>query len=156
MSDESKSEEPTLRDVIEATRSLVDLMRANGLTKIDLTAGSISIRLQAPQSAAPARTVPAEAPPAPDAAEKPAEPSGHVIRAPMIGTFYAAPAPGEPPFVRVGTRVEAGQTIGIIEAMKIMNEIPADRSGVVAEILVANGQAVEYGSPLMRLELDES
>jgi acetyl-CoA carboxylase biotin carboxyl carrier protein len=79
---------------------------------------------------------------------------GHVVKAPMIGTFYASPAPGEPPFVHLGDHVSAGQTIGIIEAMKIMNEIVADRSGIVAEILAANAQAVEYGSPLLRLELE--
>jgi acetyl-CoA carboxylase biotin carboxyl carrier protein len=69
----------------------------------------------------------------------------------MIGTFYASPTPGAPPFVSEGDEVLAGQTIGIIEAMKIMNEIASDRSGMVDEILVSNGQPVEYGSPLMRL-----
>ena len=73
------------------------------------------------------------------------------MTAPMIGTYYASPSPGDPPFVQVGDAVEVGQTIGIIEAMKIMNEIAADRNGVVAEVLVANSQAVEYGSPLIRI-----
>jgi acetyl-CoA carboxylase biotin carboxyl carrier protein len=75
-----------------------------------------------------------------------------VLTAPMVGTFYAGPGPNEPPFVAVGDPIEQGQTIGIIEAMKIMNEIPAERSGTVVEILVQNGQAVEYGSPLFRIE----
>jgi acetyl-CoA carboxylase biotin carboxyl carrier protein len=75
----------------------------------------------------------------------------HVVRAPMIGTFYVASAPNEPPFVQVGDVVEEGQTIGIIEAMKIMNEIAADRAGTVVEILAQNAQTVEYGSPLVRL-----
>ena len=75
----------------------------------------------------------------------------HVIRAPMIGTFYTAPAPNEPPFVQPGDVVEEGQTIGIIEAMKIMNEIAADRAGTVVELLAQNAQTVEYGSPLIRL-----
>jgi acetyl-CoA carboxylase biotin carboxyl carrier protein len=69
----------------------------------------------------------------------------------MIGTYYSAPSPGEDPFVQIGDEVEIGQVIGIIEAMKIMNEITADSAGVVAEILVENAQAVEYGSPLIRL-----
>jgi acetyl-CoA carboxylase biotin carboxyl carrier protein len=74
-----------------------------------------------------------------------------LIKAPMIGTFYSSPTPGAPPFVEVGEEVAIGQVIGIIEAMKIMNEIVADRDGVVRELLVANGQPVEYGSPLLRL-----
>ncbi|MGH2615862.1 MAG: acetyl-CoA carboxylase biotin carboxyl carrier protein, partial [Thermomicrobiales bacterium] len=82
--------------------------------------------------------------------------AGHVITAPMIGTFYTAPTPGALPFVREGDEVVVGQTIGIIEAMKIMNEITADRTGTVAGLLVGNGQPVEYGSPLMRLALPRS
>jgi len=69
----------------------------------------------------------------------------------MIGTYYAASAPGEPPFVNVGDEIEIGQVVGVIEAMKIMNEITADRAGVVTDLLVTNAQAVEYGSPLMLL-----
>jgi acetyl-CoA carboxylase biotin carboxyl carrier protein len=76
---------------------------------------------------------------------------GYVVTAPMIGTYYSAPAPGEAPFVKVGDRVEVGQVVGIIEAMKIMNEISSDRSGIVKELLVSNAQAIEYGSPLIRL-----
>ena len=153
MGNEPGRTEPELNEVIEATRALVSLMRANGLTKLDVMAGSVTIRLRASQAELPARS---PVLPAPTPAEPTEVPKGHIVRAPMIGTFYAAPSPGEPPFVRVGDHVEAGQTIGIIEAMKIMNEIPADRSGIVAEILVANGQAVEYGSPLIRIEPDEA
>ena len=79
---------------------------------------------------------------------------GHVITAPMIGTFYVAAAPGEAPFVQVGDRVDEGQTIGIIEAMKIMNEIAADRSGTVTDIIAENAQTVEYGSPLIKIDPD--
>jgi acetyl-CoA carboxylase biotin carboxyl carrier protein len=78
------------------------------------------------------------------------------IVSPMIGTFYAAPGPGEPEFVEVGDRVEVGQTIAIIEAMKIMNEIVCDQTGTIAEILVRNADAVEYGQPLFRLIADGS
>lgn len=157
MGDDPNRTDPALHDVIAATRALVDLMRANGLTKLDVTAGSVSIRLRAPvHPGVPMRTPVAPSPPFAETAAEPETEQGHIVRAPMVGTFYAAPAPGDPPFVRVGDHVEAGQTIGIIEAMKIMNEIPADCSGVVAEILVANGQAVEYGSPLIRIEPDEA
>jgi acetyl-CoA carboxylase biotin carboxyl carrier protein len=83
----------------------------------------------------------------------PAADAGHVVSAPMIGTFYASPSPGEPPFVSVGDSVEVGQVIGIIEAMKIMNEITADRAGTVSEVFVSNSQPVEYGSPLIRIQL---
>lgn len=78
-------------------------------------------------------------------------PAGHVITSPMIGTFYSASAPGEPPFVNIGDEVETGQVVGIIEAMKIMNEITVDKSGVVVEIMVDNAEAVEYGTPLIRI-----
>jgi acetyl-CoA carboxylase biotin carboxyl carrier protein len=86
---------------------------------------------------------------------KPEEPAGHLITAPMIGTYYSAPAPGEAPFVQVGDEVEVGQVIGIIEAMKIMTEIIADRPGVVVDVLARNAEAVEYGSPLIRV-VDQS
>jgi acetyl-CoA carboxylase biotin carboxyl carrier protein len=77
-----------------------------------------------------------------------AAPQGHVVTSPMVGTFYRAPSPGADPFVQVGDTVKEGQTICIIEAMKLLNEIESDKSGVVKEILVENGQAVEYGQPL--------
>jgi acetyl-CoA carboxylase biotin carboxyl carrier protein len=77
-----------------------------------------------------------------------AAPQGHVVTSPMVGTFYRAPSPGSDPFVQVGDTVKQGQTICIIEAMKLLNEIESDTAGVVKEILVENGQAVEYGQPL--------
>lgn len=77
----------------------------------------------------------------------------HIVTSPMIGTFYAAPAPGEPAFVKVGDQVAQGDTIGIVEAMKIMNEIAADRAGRVVEVVATNGETVEYGSPLVRIDL---
>ncbi|MFS8896222.1 acetyl-CoA carboxylase biotin carboxyl carrier protein [Synechococcus sp. R3-13] len=94
---------------------------------------------------------PAEAPPPPTAPKS--TPSHWIdVTAPMVGTFYSAPAPGEPDFVRVGQRVNKGQTLCIIEAMKLMNEIEAEAAGVVTEILVSNGQSVEFGQVLMRLD----
>jgi acetyl-CoA carboxylase biotin carboxyl carrier protein len=102
-------------------------------------------------SPAPPPPAPAEAPPPPTAPKS--TPSHWIdVTAPMVGTFYSAPAPGEPDFVRVGQRVNKGQTLCIIEAMKLMNEIEAEAAGVVTEILVSNGQSVEFGQVLMRLD----
>jgi acetyl-CoA carboxylase biotin carboxyl carrier protein len=86
-----------------------------------------------------------------DFAPAPVEPRGHIVTAPMVGTFYHATSPSDPPLVQVGDHVEAGQLIGVIEAMKIMNEITSDRSGTVVEIIATNSTPVEYGSPLIRL-----
>jgi acetyl-CoA carboxylase biotin carboxyl carrier protein len=139
--------------VTATVRSLVDVMRGNGLTELDVTSGSVSIRLRAPKGGGGSKPAP-HSEGVSESAERPAAAlDGHFVTAPMIGTFYASPAPGEPPYVRVGDTVQAGQTIGIIEAMKIMNEIVADRAGVVLEVFVGNAQAVEYGSPLLRLDL---
>jgi acetyl-CoA carboxylase biotin carboxyl carrier protein len=147
-----------LQDVTAAVRELVELMRNNGLAKVDVVAGDVSIKLQAVGAGQTAPIVVTATkenqPPAP--VEPAEEPKGHLVTAPMIGTFYTSPSPGDPPFVQVGDHVDAGQIIGIIEAMKIMNEISADRSGIVAEFLVSNAQAVEYGSPLLRVMPEES
>jgi len=93
------------------------------------------------------------APAAPAAAPAPApEPKGHALKSPMVGTFYRAPSPGAPPFVEIGQSVSKGQTLCIIEAMKLLNEIESDVSGTVKAILVENGQPVEYGQPLFLIE----
>ena len=136
--------------LIGHVRELIALMSKGGISELDLSTGDVSIRLRG--SSGVVQTVAGGAPvlvtqPAP----VPIEQAGHLITAPMIGTYYASPAPGESPFVQIGDEVEVGQVIGIIEAMKIMNEIISDRSGIVTEILVENAQAVEYGSPLVRL-----
>ena len=92
---------------------------------------------------------------APVAAEAPApapEPVGHTVKSPMVGTFYRAASPGAKPFVEVGSQVKEGETICIIEAMKILNEIESDKSGTITQILGENGQAVEYGQPLFVIE----
>ncbi|HFQ91649.1 MAG TPA: acetyl-CoA carboxylase biotin carboxyl carrier protein, partial [Chromatiales bacterium] len=103
-----------------------------------------------PVAAAPATPAPAgEAPPA---EEEEAAPTGHTITSPMVGSFYRAPAPGAQPFVEVGQRVEVGDTLCIIEAMKMLNQIESDKAGVIAAILVENGQPVEYGEPLFIIE----
>ncbi|MBW3631462.1 MAG: acetyl-CoA carboxylase, biotin carboxyl carrier protein [Chloroflexi bacterium] len=123
-------------------------MRQSSITELDLDVGPMSVRLRRPaadfEGTSQARL---EA----DASAPPASVPETLITAPMIGTFYTSATPGAQPFVNEGDEVYVGQTIGIIEAMKIMNEIAADASGVVETILVGNGQPVEYGSPLMRL-----
>ena len=99
---------------------------------------------------APAGAMPAAA--APAAAEAAPQPTGHQLKSPMVGTFYRAPSPGSPPFVEVGQAVSKGQTLCIIEAMKLLNEIESDVAGTVKAILVENGQPVEYGQPLFVIE----
>jgi len=137
-------------DEIESlVRALISMMRGGGMTELDLAFGDVTVRLRGVASAAPAAAALADLVEEPLSA--PAPSTDCAIAAPMIGTFYASPSPGSPPFVKVGDMIQAGQTIGIIEAMKIMNEIPADRGGIVSEIVAANGQPVEYGSPLIRL-----
>ena len=140
---------PAATEVESLVRSLIGMMGGGGIHELDLAFGAVSVRLR---GGAPAAQ-PAAAAPNTAAAAAAAVDSGreHIVAAPMIGTFYGSPSPGEPPFVEVGDPVEIGQTIGIIEAMKIMNEIAADRAGIVSGILVANGQPVEYGSPLLRV-----
>ena len=145
-----------LDGVAHIVRSLVETMRSNGLTKIDVEVGDVTIRLRAGGSDSPAEVWNSRIDVQPRQEEVLILPdAGHIVSAPMIGTFYSSASPSDPPFIQPGDRVEAGQTIGIIEAMKIMNEIASDRNGVVAEILAANAQPVEYGSPLLRLVLDE-
>jgi acetyl-CoA carboxylase biotin carboxyl carrier protein len=129
-------------------QSLATVMRQSSITELDLDLGDVSLRLRRPTSNHDGSEIRLENQPL---AATEADLPEILITAPMIGTFYAAATPGAQPFVAEGDDVYVGQTIGIIEAMKIMNEIAADRAGVVEAILVGNGQPVEYGSPLMRL-----
>jgi acetyl-CoA carboxylase biotin carboxyl carrier protein len=129
--------------------SLAATMRQSALSELDLDVAGIAVRLRRSPSSLeddPEMPLPCVA-----EAGRLQEPSAHVITAPMIGTFYASPNPGAAPFVTEGDEVFSGQIIGIIEAMKIMNEIAADKSGIVEEVMVGNGQPVEFGSPLIRL-----
>ncbi|MEZ7522833.1 acetyl-CoA carboxylase biotin carboxyl carrier protein [Burkholderia vietnamiensis] len=147
-------------------KTLIDLVSESGISELEVTEGEGKVRIVknappvyvqptggfAPQVSAPAPSValPAEvaaAAPAAGAAA-PAVPQGHVVTSPMVGTFYRAPSPGADPFAQVGDTVKEGQTLCIIEAMKLLNEIESDKAGVIKEILVENGQAVEYGQPL--------
>jgi acetyl-CoA carboxylase biotin carboxyl carrier protein len=144
------SEQTSTNELIGAVRELISLMGKGGISELDLTSGGVSIRLRGAQGVASPVAVASPSNGAAPLSEPPVD-EGHIVTAPMIGTYYASPAPGEDPFVQIGDEIEVGQVIGIIEAMKIMNEIVADSAGVVAAILVENAQAVEYGSPLVRL-----
>jgi len=132
-------------------RTLIDMMGQGGITDLHLETTTVKLRLRA-RGAAGLNAGEAQPAAVASSAEPDAtEAEGPLVTAPMIGTFYRTPAPGEPVFVEVGDPVEPGQTIGIIEAMKIMNEIVAEAGGIAAEFLVENGQPVEYGQPLLRL-----
>ena len=146
-------------------KSLIDLVQQSGIAELEITEGEERVRIcrtsphmphAAPTqiySVAPAPPAPAAvpAPAVPPAEQEAPEPEGHVIRSPMVGTFYRSSAPGAKSFVQIGDTVKAGQTLCIIEAMKLLNEIEVDVDGVVKEILVENGQPVEYGEPLVIL-----
>jgi len=147
-------------------KSLIDLVQQSGIAELEITEGEEKVRIcrTGPAVAGPAghapqgyTAIPGAAPPAapaPAAAAPPepeAQAEGHVVRSPMVGTFYRCSAPGAKPFVEVGQAVKSGETLCIIEAMKLLNEIEADRDGTVKAILVENGQPVEYGEPLVIL-----
>ncbi|MFE3205103.1 acetyl-CoA carboxylase biotin carboxyl carrier protein [Embleya sp. NPDC055664] len=123
-------------------------------THVVVRSGGESIELTWSAAVAPP-PAPEAVPPAPvEAQREPAASEGHLVRAPLVGTFYAAPEPGAPPFVAVGDLVEAGQQVAIIEAMKLMNPIEADRAGRVTAVLVKNGDGVGYDEPLFELDCD--
>ena len=148
-------------------KTLIDLVSESNVSELEITEAEGKVRIvkgggaaapvvmQAPAlpvAAAPVVPVAAAAaPPAPAASATP-EAAGHAVKSPMVGTFYRAASPGAKPFVEVGSQVKEGDTICIIEAMKILNEIEADKAGTVVQILADNGQAVEYGQPLFIIE----
>jgi acetyl-CoA carboxylase biotin carboxyl carrier protein len=140
--------------------AFIAMMHAGNIARLDVQHGDLRLSLRAHETSTSAGVAPRQegavvVPPiVTDHVPAPADDKHYVITAPMIGTFYISPAPSDPPFVEPGDRVEEGQTVGIIEAMKIMNEIAADRAGVVVEVLATNAQTVEYGSPLVKLALD--
>lgn len=142
-------------------KKLIDLVEESGISELELTEGEEKVRISRhiaggqapiqfaqPYMAAPAALQAAPAAPAAEAASAAPAIDGHVIKSPMVGTFYRAPSPDAKVFVDVGSSVSAGDTLCIIEAMKLLNEIEADKSGVIKAILVENGQPVEYGEPL--------
>ncbi len=161
---------------VEALRQIVEMLEASDVTRLVWQKGDERLYIRRGHGPAPtivhaapvspsvspvpaveyAAPAPARTPaPAPAAAPEPAKPAdkpGHIITSPFVGTFYRTPAPDQPPFVEVGTVVKKGQVLCIVEAMKLMNEIEAEVAGRVAEILVENGQPVEFGQALFRIE----
>lgn len=137
---------------IEKIRTLIALMEENELVNLEVSSDDEHISLtrhyEAPAPTMMAAPTAGVAPVAGDA--KPAVKPGSVETAPMVGVFYSASSPNNPPFVKVGQQVQAGDTLGIIEAMKIMNPLEATQSGVVAEILVTNSEVVQFGQPVIR------
>lgn len=152
---------------IRKIKTLIELLEGTDITEIEICEGEESVRISrgstasmyeampvvaraAPTAVAPAPTVvmPATeaAPPA-----KTAEPAGHMVRSPMVGTFYRAPSPGAKPFIEVGQSIKAGEVICIIEAMKMMNHIEADKSGTISAILAEDGEPVEFDQPLVSI-----
>ena len=150
---------PTFDVDADMIRRLAGLIDETGLTEIEYDDGRRRIRVaRAPATGAPTVVAPLQAPPAPaaeaaaPAGAKPEASHPGAVTAPMVGTAYLAPSPDAQPFVRIGDSVRRGDTLLIIEAMKVMNQIPAPRDGIVRQILVANGAPVEYGEALMILE----
>ena len=144
----------TLIDLVsESNVSELEITEAEGKVRIVKSSGA-PVVMQQPVAmvAAPAAAPAVGAPAAPAAEAAPAAPAGHAVKSPMVGTFYRSASPGAKPFVELGSVIKEGETICIIEAMKILNEIEADKSGTVTKILSENGQAVEYGQPLFIIE----
>ncbi|QXZ09401.1 acetyl-CoA carboxylase biotin carboxyl carrier protein [Comamonas sp. Y33R10-2] len=142
----------TLIDLVsESNVSELEITEAEGKVRIVKSEGIVQQYVAAPMQAAPVMAAPVAAAAAPVAAA-PAAAEGHVVKSPMVGTFYRASSPGAKAFVDVGSQVKEGDTICIVEAMKILNEIEADKSGTIVRVLGENGQAVEYGQPLFVIE----
>jgi acetyl-CoA carboxylase biotin carboxyl carrier protein len=145
-------------------KTLIDLVSESNISELEITEaeGKVRIVKSSPQAqvitmAAPVAAAPVAAPVAATAAQPAAAPAateikGHVVKSPMVGTLYRASSPGAKPLVEVGQQVKEGQALCIIEAMKIMNEIDSDKAGTVTQVLIENGQAVEYGQPLFIIE----
>ena len=151
-------------------KTLIELVQESGIAELEVTEGEERVRItrtvaNAPQpfmqyaapmmhamQPSPMMAAPVAAPIAAPVPEPVAEPPGHIVKSPMVGTFYRSAAPGAKPFVEVGSTVAVGDTICIIEAMKLMNEIESDKAGVIKAVLVESGNAVEYGQPLFTIE----
>ena len=153
---------------IRKIKKLIELVEESGIAELEITEGEESVRINrnnmsagpayaqfAPQQYAPAAPAPAAAAPSAPAAvesEAPADPTGHQVKSPMVGSFYAAASPEAPAYVEVGSQVKVGDTLCIVEAMKMMNQIESDKAGTVKAILVENGEPVEFDQPLFIIE----
>jgi acetyl-CoA carboxylase biotin carboxyl carrier protein len=149
-------------------KTLIDLVSDSNIAELEITEADGKVRIvksggtvmaapaamSMPVAAAPAalQVAPSAAGAAPAAEAAPAVPAGHIVKSPMVGTFYSSSTPGGKPMVEVGTVVKEGEAVCIIEAMKIMNEIEADKAGTITQVLAQNGQAVEFGQPLFVIE----
>jgi len=158
---------------IEDLKQLIEFLKEYQIAEFDLDRGDLKIRLKfnqqstaqaglgdlarilssAPQSAAPAAAAQPATPAAPEAPQEDPDAGLHIVKSPIVGTYYGSPSPGSAPFVTVGDRVEKGQVICIVEAMKLMNEIESDASGEIVKCLVSNGQPIEFGQPLFSVRL---
>ncbi|EHZ7350359.1 acetyl-CoA carboxylase biotin carboxyl carrier protein [Vibrio parahaemolyticus] len=144
---------------IRKIKKLIELVEESGIAELEISEGEESVRISRHGTAAPAPVHYAPAPVAAPVADAPAAeapaaavPAGHQVLSPMVGTFYRSPSPDAKSFVEVGQKVNAGDTLCIVEAMKMMNQIEADKSGVVTAILVEDGQPVEFDQPLVVIE----
>jgi len=153
---------------IRKIKKLIELVEESGIAELEITEGEESVRINrnnmsagpaypqfAPQQYAPAPAQQASAPAAPVAVEAeaaPAAPTGHQVKSPMVGSFYSAASPEAPAYVEVGSQVKVGDTLCIVEAMKMMNQIESDKAGTVKAILVENGEPVEFDQPLFIIE----
>jgi acetyl-CoA carboxylase biotin carboxyl carrier protein len=148
---------------IRKVKKLIELLEQSNINELEINEGDESVRISRGGTAVTYAAAPAPAPvaaaPAPVAAPAPAEAAapaseelpGHAVKSPMVGTFYASPAPDAPPFVTVGQTVAAGDVICIIEAMKMMNQIEADKAGTIGAILIEDGEAVEFDQPIVTI-----
>lgn len=144
---------------IRKVKKLIELLEESNIAEIEIQEGEESVRISRNMATAPVQYAPAPvaapAPAAPvvatSAPAAPAAPTGHIVTSPMVGTFYRSPAPGSKVFVEVGQQIKKGDTICIVEAMKMMNQIEADKDGTIGEILVEDGQAVEFDQPLVTI-----
>ena len=150
---------------IRKVKKLIELLEQSNINELEINEGDESVRISrggtavtyaaspmpAPIAAAPAPVAAPAAAPAEASAPAAEELSGHVVKSPMVGTFYSAPAPGSPPFVSVGQKVAAGDVLCIIEAMKMMNQIEADKAGTIGAILIEDGESVEFDQPIVTI-----
>ena len=149
---------------IRKVKKLIELLETSDIAEIEIKEGEEAVRISrnssvtttvaAPAPAAAPVTTPSPSPAAPAASEQKPAPqatSGHVVSSPMVGTFYRSPSPSSPPFVEVGTHVKAGDVVCIVEAMKMMNQIEAEKAGIIEAILVKDGEPVEFDQPLVTI-----